>query len=213
MYYMINDAFDYFAADFTQEESIAGAEHHPLGYYAVEALEKAYHQAAELRGPVRRFQKDMQAFLAARDPSSMAEAYQSAKRLWWELERLPVYNKLLVGDHRINALLPYMRRHPEEVDDILQRIALFRDGEADYLQGIGAEATAKAAKIVWTIVLSAQSLSDRGYDLFSAEPSADSVTAIDMLSKGWQKWEILSKLEVSAATIPQETKPCSGRPC
>lgn len=119
MYYMNNDAFDYFAADFTQEESIVGAEHHPLGYYAVEALENAYRQAAELRGPVRQFQEDMQAFLAARDPSSMAEAYQSAKRLWQELEKLPVYNKLLVGDYRINALLPYMRRHPEEVDDML----------------------------------------------------------------------------------------------
>lgn len=119
MYYMNHDAVDYFAAAFTPKDSIVGGTHHPLGFYAAEALETVYSRAADIRIKTERFQKDFQVFLSARSPSSAAVALQSLKELWRSLRKLPVFFYLLADDRSAEALLPYLREHPDEADDML----------------------------------------------------------------------------------------------
>ncbi len=53
-----------------------------------------------------------QVFLAARDPSSAATALHAMRQLWKVLEELPLYNKLLAGDHRMAALIPLSAQTP-----------------------------------------------------------------------------------------------------
>lgn len=119
MYYMNHDAFDYFIADFTHKESILHNKHYPLGFFAVEALEFGTKNLADVQRHITQFQKDLEVFLSARDASSMAVAYRSIRRLWMELSKFPVYDKLLKGDHRVDAVLPHMKDHPEKVDEML----------------------------------------------------------------------------------------------
>ncbi len=119
MYYMNQDAVDYFQVDFTSDESIIGGKHYPLGTFAVEMMECGWSGIMEIRQPVKRFQEEFQVFLAARDPSSAATALCALRKLWQAFGKLPVYNKLLVGDYRMNALLPYLRKHPDIVDEML----------------------------------------------------------------------------------------------
>ena len=119
MYYMNHDAVDYFRVDFTPDESLVAETYYPLGTFAAEALECGRSAAADIRQPLQRFQEEFQVFLASRDPSSAATALQAMEALWKTLGELPVYNKLLPGDHRMNNLVPYLRRHPDVLDDML----------------------------------------------------------------------------------------------
>ena len=41
------------------------------------------------------------------------------RELWRVLGKLPLYNKLLPGDHQMETLLPYLREHPDLTDDML----------------------------------------------------------------------------------------------
>ena len=119
MYYMNQDAVDYFRVDFTPCESIVGGKHYPLGTFAVEMMECGWNRAAEIRQPLKRFQEEFQVFLASRNPSSSGMALQAMRELWRVLGKLPLYNKLLPGDHQMEALLPYLREHPDLTDDML----------------------------------------------------------------------------------------------
>ena len=119
MYYMNQDAVDYFRVDFTPDESIVGGKHYPLGTFAVEMMEFGWNRTAEIRQPLKRFQKDFQVFLAARDASSEATAFHTMLELWQVLGKLPVYNKLMVEGHRLPSLIPYLRKHPDLLDEML----------------------------------------------------------------------------------------------
>ena len=119
MYYMNHDAVDYFRVDFTPDESIVGGKYYPLGTFAAEALECGWNVSEEIHQRLKRFQEEFQVFLAARDPSSAATALHAMRQLWKVLEELPLYNKLLAGDHRMAALIPYLRRHPDILDEML----------------------------------------------------------------------------------------------
>lgn len=119
MYYMNHDAVDYFSAAFTPKDSIVGGVHHPLGFYAAAALETVYSRTADIRIKTECFKKGFQLFLAARSPSSAAVARQSLKELWRTLRKLPVFSRLLADDDSPEALLPYLREHPDEADDML----------------------------------------------------------------------------------------------
>ena len=119
MYYMNHDAVDYFQVEFTPDDSIVGGKHYPLGNFAAETLDRGWSASADIRQPLQQFREEFQVFLSARDPSSAATALQAMRRLWQALEELPLYDKLLVGDHGMDALLPYLRDHPDVVDDML----------------------------------------------------------------------------------------------
>lgn len=119
MYYMNHDAVDCFTADFTAKDSIVGGRHYPLGCFAAEALERIRFHTGDIRRRTAQFKEDFQVFLAARETSSAAVAHHSLRELWLELEKLPVYDLLLTGDRRAKALIPYLRRHLEETDDML----------------------------------------------------------------------------------------------
>lgn len=119
MYYMNHDAVDYFRVEFTPDDSIVGGKHYPLGTFAAEALDRGWSASADIRQPLQQFREEFQVFLSARDPSSAATAFHAMRRLWQALERLPLYDKLLAGDHGMYALLPYLRDHPDMVDDML----------------------------------------------------------------------------------------------
>ena len=119
MYYMNHDAVDYFRVDFTPDESVVGGKYYPLGTFAAEALECGWNASGEIHQRLKRFQEEFQVFLAARDPSSAATALHAMRQLWTVLEELPLYNKLLAGDHRMSALIPYLRRHPDILDEML----------------------------------------------------------------------------------------------
>ena len=119
MYYMNHDAVDYFQVDFTPEDSIVGGRHYPLGTFAAEMLACEWPTAANIRQPLKQFQEEFQVFLASRSPSSAAAALSAMQELWRALEKLPLYNKLLAGDRRRNALIPYLRKHPDLTDDML----------------------------------------------------------------------------------------------
>ena len=119
MYYMNHDAVDYFRVDFTPDDSIVGGKYYPLGTFAAEALECGWNASEEIHRSLKRFQEEFQVFLAARDPSSAATALHAMRQLWTVLEELPLYNKLLAGDHRMAALIPYLRRHPDILDEML----------------------------------------------------------------------------------------------
>ena len=108
MYYMNHDAVDYFRVDFTPDDSIVGGKYYPLGTFAAEALECGWNASEEIHRSLKRFQEEFQVFLAARDPSSAATALHAMRQLWTVLEELPLYNKLLAGDHRMAALIPYL---------------------------------------------------------------------------------------------------------
>ena len=81
MYYMNQDAVDYFRVDFTPTESIVGGKHYPLGTFAAEMMECGWDGIAEIRQPMERFQKEFQIFLAARDVSSASTACSATSRL------------------------------------------------------------------------------------------------------------------------------------
>lgn len=119
MYYMNHDAVDYFRVDFTPGESVVDGKYYPLGTFAVEALECGWDVFADIRRSLEQFQEEFQVFLAARDPSSAAVAFQAMQQLWQTLGELPLYNKLLAGDDRMTALIPYLHSHPEIVDEML----------------------------------------------------------------------------------------------
>ena len=119
MYYMNHDAVDYFQASFTPNESIVGEKHYPLGTFAVEMLAFGWSAITDIHQSVERFQEAFQVFLSSRDPSSAATALHAMRELWQVLGKLPVYNRLLPRDHRMNDLIPYLRRHPDLVDDML----------------------------------------------------------------------------------------------
>lgn len=119
MYDMNHDAVDDFQADFTPEDSIVGEKHYPLGAFAAEMLDRGWHAAADIRRPLKRFQEEFRVFLASRDLSASAMALQAMRELWQVLGQLPVYDKLLAGDHRMEALLPYLREHPDLTDAML----------------------------------------------------------------------------------------------
>ena len=119
MYYMNHDAVDYFQVDFTPEDSIVGGRHYPLGTFAAEMLAYEWPTAASIRQPLKQFQEEFQVFLASRSPSSAAVAFHAMQKLWQVLEKLPLYNKLLAGDRQRNALIPYLREHPDMTDDML----------------------------------------------------------------------------------------------
>ena len=119
MYYMNHDAVDYFRVDFTAEDSIVGGKHYPLGSFAAEMLAFEWSAAADIRRPLAQFREEFQVFLASRSPSSAAAALGAMQELWQVLEKLPLYNKLLAGDRRRNALIPYLRKHPDLTDDML----------------------------------------------------------------------------------------------
>ena len=116
---MNHDAVDYFRVDFTPDESIVGGKYYPLGTFAAEALECGWNVSGEIHRRLKRFQEEFQVFLAARDPSSAATALHAMRQLWKVLEELPLYNKLLAGDHRMSALIPYLRRHPDILDEMM----------------------------------------------------------------------------------------------
>ena len=116
---MNHDAVDYFRVDFTAEDSIVGEKHYPLGSFAAEMLAFEWNAAADIRRPLTQFREEFQIFLASRSPSSAAAALGAMQELWQALEKLPLYNKLLAGDHRRNALIPYLRKHPDLTDDML----------------------------------------------------------------------------------------------
>lgn len=119
MYCMNHDAVDYFTAAFMPKDSIVGGVHHPLGFYAAAALETVGSRTMDIRVKAERFQEDFQVFLSARSPSSAAVARQSLNALWQTLRKLPVFSRLLADDHSAEALLPYLREHPDEADDML----------------------------------------------------------------------------------------------
>ena len=119
MYYMNHDAVDYFRVDFTPEDSIVDGKHYPLGTFAAEMLDRGWEAATDIRWPLKRFQEEFQVFLASRNPSSSGMALQAMRELWRVLGKLPLYNKLLPGDHQMEALLPYLREHPDLTDDML----------------------------------------------------------------------------------------------
>ena len=119
MYYMNHDTVDYFRVDFTSDESIVGGKHYPLGTFAVEALECGWMAAANIRQPLEHFQEEFQIFLSARDSSSAAMALHAIEQLWRALGELPLYNKLLPRDKRMLALIPYLREHPNVVNEML----------------------------------------------------------------------------------------------
>ena len=119
MYYMNHDAVDYFQADFTPEDSIVGGKHAPLGAFAAEMLDCGWKGAADIRRPLKRFRKEFRAFLISRDLSASAMALQAMRELWQVLEKLPVYDKLLVGDCRMETMFPYLREHPDLMDEML----------------------------------------------------------------------------------------------
>lgn len=119
MYYMNSDAVDCFEAAFTDEDSIVGETHYPLGTFAAEMLDRGWQAAADIRLPLKRFREELQVFLTSRDPSSGGMALQTMRELWQVLGRLPVYDKLLAGDRRMEALIPYLRKHPDILDDML----------------------------------------------------------------------------------------------
>ena len=116
---MNHDAVDYFRVDFTAEDSIVGGKHYPLGSFAAEMLAFEWNAAADIRRPLTQFREEFQIFLASRSPSSAAAALGAMQELWQALEKLPLYNKLLAGDRRRNALIPYLRKHPDLTDDML----------------------------------------------------------------------------------------------
>ena len=116
---MNHDAVDYFRVDFTAEDSIVGEKHYPLGSFAAEMLAFEWNAAADIRRPLAQFREEFQIFLASRSPSSAAAALGAMQELWQALEKLPLYNKLLAGDRRRNALIPYLRKHPDLTDDML----------------------------------------------------------------------------------------------
>ena len=119
MYYMNHDAVDYFQVEFTPDDSIVGGKHYPLGHFAAEALDRGWSASADICQPLQQFREEFQVFLSARDPSSAATALHAMRRLWQALEKLPLYYKLLAGNHGMDALLPYLRDHPDMVDDML----------------------------------------------------------------------------------------------
>lgn len=83
------------------------------------ALEFGTESLAGVRKCITQFQEDCEVFLSARDPSSAAIAYQSMKKLWLKLSRFPVYDKILTGDQRANALIPYLRDHSDKINEML----------------------------------------------------------------------------------------------
>ena len=105
---MNHDAVDYFRVDFTPEDSIVDGKHYPLGTFAAEMLDRGWEAATDIRWPLKRFQEEFQVFLASRNPSSSGMALQAMRELWRVLGKLPLYNKLLPGDHQMEALLPYL---------------------------------------------------------------------------------------------------------
>ena len=119
MYYMNHDAVDYFRVDFTPDESIVRGKYYPLGIFAAEALECGWNVSGEIHRMLKRFQEEFQVFLAARDASSAATALHAMRQLWKVLEELPLYNKLLAGDYRMSGLIPYLRRHPDILDEMM----------------------------------------------------------------------------------------------
>ena len=102
---MNHDAVDYFRVDFTPEDSIVDGKHYPLGTFAAEMLDRGWEAATDIRWPLKRFQEEFQVFLASRNPSSSGMALQAMRELWRVLGKLPLYNKLLPGDHQMEALL------------------------------------------------------------------------------------------------------------
>ena len=119
MYYMNHDAVDYFQVGFTSEDSIVGGKNYPLGAFAAEMLAYEWTAAVSIRQPLKQFREEFQVFLASRSPSSAAVALHAMQKLWQVLEKLPLYNKLLAGDRQRNALIHYLREHPDMVDDML----------------------------------------------------------------------------------------------
>lgn len=100
-------------------ESIVGGKYYPLGTFAAEALECGWNASGEIHRMLNLFQEEFQVFLVAREPSSAATALHAMRQLWKALEELPLYNKLLAGDNRMSALIPYLRGHPDILDEML----------------------------------------------------------------------------------------------
>ena len=114
MYYMNHDAVDYFRVDFTTGREYCRRQILSPGNLCSRGARSAGGMSpGEIHQMLKRFQEEFQVFLAARDPSSAATALHAMRQLWKVLEELPLYNKLLAGDHRMAALIPYLRRHPD----------------------------------------------------------------------------------------------------
>lgn len=133
MYYMDQDAVDYFRVDHTPDESIVGGKHYPLGTFAAEMMECGWNGITEIRQPLKRFQEEFQVFLVARDPSSAATAFRAMRELWLALGKLSVYNKLMVEGHRLPGLNPYLRGHQDLLDEMLTPGTLRNEGYTQWM--------------------------------------------------------------------------------
>jgi len=118
-YKMNNDFFDEFDVLFSGGSSIIAGQNNVLGYYATQALRMDSKLLLRIDAAIRDFKEEFQVFLSARDVSSAAVAQQKLNELWSLLGELPAYDILQKNDRSASHLILYMRRHPDEVDDMI----------------------------------------------------------------------------------------------
>lgn len=118
MYYLNNDAFDYFEVSFTNKESVIGGRHYPLGYFAATVLELELSFLHDFEIQLAAARKELEIFFAARTVSSAGIAQEELTKLWRFLYRLPVYHRLLGKDPSIHTLVSRMRSNPEELNAV-----------------------------------------------------------------------------------------------
>lgn len=116
---MNNDFFDEFDVLFSDGNSIIAGQNNVLGHYATQALRMDTGLLRRIDAAIHDFKEEFQVFLSARDASSAAVAQEKLNVLWSLIGQLPVYDLLQKYDHSASRLILYMRRHPDEVDDML----------------------------------------------------------------------------------------------
>lgn len=116
---MNNDFFDEFDVLFSDGSSIVAGQSCVLGHYATQALQMDTKLLRRIDIAVHDFREEFQIFLSARDASSAAVAQEKLNVLWSLIGQLPAYDLLQKYNHSASQLILYMRRHPNEVDDML----------------------------------------------------------------------------------------------
>ena len=116
---MNNDFFDEFDVLFSEGNSIIAGKSNVLGHYATQALRMDTGLLRRIDAATRDFKEEFHIFHSARNATSAAVAQEKLDILWSLIGQLPAYDLLQKYDHRASQLILYMRRHPDEVDDML----------------------------------------------------------------------------------------------
>lgn len=116
---MNNDFFDEFDVLFSDSTSIIAGQNNVLGHYATQTLRMDTRLLRRIDAAIHDFKEEFHIFLSARDATSAAVAQEKLDALWSLIGQLPAYDLLQKYDHSASQLILYMRRHPDEVDDML----------------------------------------------------------------------------------------------